>query len=81
MSHQRHVQLRPPVVSPQRKRVDGVAMPRALGLREYLASSGAMRLVIALTMLGIFLPVVTVRYAFSDDYPVLFIADGLGSNL
>jgi hypothetical protein len=55
-------------------------MPRALSLREYLSSSGALLLVIAVTVFGIFLPALIVPYAFSDDYPILSIADGLGSS-
>jgi hypothetical protein len=39
-----------------------------------------MVLVITLAIFAMFLPVVIVRYAFTDDYPILFIADGLGSS-
>jgi hypothetical protein len=60
---------------------DDVPAPRALSLRAYVASSGAIQLVITLTVFAMFLPAVIARYAFSDDYPMLFIADRLGSNL
>jgi hypothetical protein len=65
-------------VSPARDPSHRAAMIRALSLREYLAGSTAIPVVIALTVLGMFLPVLIVPYAFSDDYPVLSIADGLG---
>jgi hypothetical protein len=44
------------------------------GFRAYIATVGATPLVIALTVFGIFLPVVIVPYAFSDDYPTLWMA-------
>jgi hypothetical protein len=53
---------------------------RKLSLREYLSSSSAILLVIAATIFGIFLPALIVPYAFTDDYPILSIADGLGPN-
>jgi Glucosyl transferase GtrII len=53
---------------------------RTLSLREYVLSSSAILLVIAATIFGIFLPALIVPYAFTDDYPVLSIADGLGPN-
>lgn len=56
------------------------SFPGALSLRSYLSGSGAILLVIAATIFGIFLPVLIVPYAFSDDYPVLSMADGLGSS-
>lgn len=52
----------------------------ALSLRAYLSRSGAAPFAIALTVFGIFLPVLIVPYAFSDDYPILSLADGLGSS-
>jgi hypothetical protein len=39
-----------------------------------------MLVAIAVVLLGVFLPVVLVPYAFSDDYPVLAMATGLGSS-
>jgi hypothetical protein len=49
-------------------------------LRAYLSGSRAILLVIAVTVFGIYLPTVIVSYAFSDDYPILSIANGLGSS-
>jgi hypothetical protein len=57
----------------------GVAA-RGVSLRSHLSSSGAVLIAIALAIVGIYLPVVIVPYAFSDDYPILAIADGLGPN-
>jgi hypothetical protein len=51
-----------------------------MGLRAYVAGSGATLLVIALAILAVFAPALTARYAFSDDYPLLYMADHLGSN-
>ena len=50
----------------------------ALGLRAYLVASRTTVLIIAVTILGIFLPTLTITYAFTDDYPVLAITNGLG---
>src|SRR5919197_1782257 len=80
-NHKQQLQLRDaPVVPIAKDLPDGVALPRAPTLRASLAASRATSLVIALTIFGVFLPVVIVRYAFSDDYPLLFIADRLGSS-
>ena len=38
-------------------------------------------LVVALAMFGVFLPVVIVPYAFSDDYPLLWMANGGGPSV
>ena len=43
-------------------------------LRAYLSAVGAMPVVIAVAVIAMFLPVLTVRYAFSDDYPLLWMA-------
>jgi hypothetical protein len=56
------------------------SFPSTVSMREYLSGSGAILLVIALTIFGIFLPALIIPYAFSDDYPILFIADRLGSS-
>jgi hypothetical protein len=53
-------------------------VPTALSLRAYLSSSGAMLVGIAVAVFGIFLPTLIVPYAFSDDYPYLQMAVGLG---
>lgn len=52
-------------------------VPRASSLRAYLSDSGAMLLAIGMAIFGIFLPALIVPYAFSDDYSVLSIANGL----
>src|ERR671932_1542202 len=57
-----------------------VVTSRALSVSAYFSGSGPVLPVIALTIFGVFLPALTVPYAFSDDYPVLSIADGLGSS-
>jgi hypothetical protein len=46
----------------------------------YAASAKASSAVIALALLSTFLPVVRGRYAFSDDYPLLFIFSRGGSS-
>jgi hypothetical protein len=53
---------------------------RTLTLSAHLASSRAALASVALVLLGIFLPALVVPYAFSDDYPILSVADGLGSS-
>src|SRR5262249_48616168 len=66
--------LAPPPVAP---------LPRGIGepaRRDYVSSSGLLAVVISLAILAVFLPTLLVSYAFSDDYPILYIADGLGSN-
>ncbi len=57
-----------------------IVTSRALSVPAYFSGSGAILLVIALTIFGVFVPALIVPYAFSDDYPVLSIADGLGSS-
>jgi hypothetical protein len=49
-------------------------MPRALSLRTYLSTAGASPVLIVLTVLTMFLPVVIVPYAYADDYPILRMA-------
>jgi hypothetical protein len=73
--------LRRPAAAPG-PQPDREAGPRAapLGIRVYVAGSGATLLVITLAILAIFSPALTARYAFSDDYPILFMADHLGSS-
>lgn len=51
-----------------------LATPPALSLRAYLATSGATPIVIAVVILGMFLPAVLVTYAFADDYSFLWMA-------
>jgi hypothetical protein len=50
----------------------------ALSPRASLARSRGALLLIPLAIFGIFIPVLIVPYAFSDDYAVLAIAEGLG---
>jgi hypothetical protein len=57
-----------------------VRVPHGLSLRAYLSGSGATVLVIAVTIFGVYLSTVIVPYAFSDDYPILSMAVGLGSS-
>jgi hypothetical protein len=54
--------------------------PPALSLRAYLSGSGPIVVVIALAVFAMFASTVIVPYAFSDDYPILSMADGLGSS-
>jgi hypothetical protein len=68
-----------PLVSPA-KLSAAVGTARVVTLREYFSSSGAILVGIAITVFGIFLPVVIVPYAFSDDYPILAMAVGFGPN-
>jgi hypothetical protein len=49
-------------------------MPHDLGVRAYLTRSRQAPLAIVLSIFGIFLPAVIVSYAFSDDYPILWMA-------
>jgi hypothetical protein len=65
--------------APTAAEVESTAPP-ALSLRAHLSSSGATLVVVALAVFGMFLPTVVVSYAFSDDYPILAMADGLGSS-
>lgn len=58
--------------------MDGVPIGRPLSLRSYLASSRVLPLTIALTLFGVFLPSVTVPYAFADDYSILWMTTGGG---
>ena len=51
-----------------------LATPPALSLRAYLVTSGATPIVIAVVIVGMFLPVVLSTYAFIDDYPLLWTA-------
>jgi hypothetical protein len=51
---------------------------QALSIRAYLERCHAVLFVVALTVFAVFLPVLVVPYAFSDDYPVLAITNGLG---
>jgi hypothetical protein len=48
---------------------------------SYFARVRATPLAIALTVFGIFLPVVIVPYGFSDDYPLLWMANGGGPSV
>ena len=48
--------------------------PRFGALRAYAAQARAAPALIAFTVLGVFLPVVIVPYAFSDDYSILWMA-------
>jgi hypothetical protein len=50
------------------------------GVRAYLSDAGAIPVAIGIAIFAIFLPVIIVPYAFTDDYPILFIADHLGSS-
>lgn len=53
---------------------------KAPDVRAYVSSSRTLLVGIAVSILAVFLPVVIVPYAFSDDYPILSMADGLGSS-
>ena len=68
------VQLRNPQVVSPAEPVAAVAISRELSLRAYLSIAGATPVVTALAVFGLFLPVVTVPYAFSDDYSILWMA-------
>jgi hypothetical protein len=52
----------------------------SLGLRAYPASSRTSLAFVILALGAVFLPVLIVPYAFSDDYVILSMADGLGSS-
>jgi hypothetical protein len=54
--------------------------PGSLSLNAYASGSGAILLAIGVAVFGMFLPTVIVPYAFSDDYPILSMAAGLGSS-
>ena len=54
--------------------------PRPIGLHGYLTRAGAIPIGIAVTVFGMFLSALIVPYAFSDDYPILLIADRLGTS-
>jgi hypothetical protein len=47
----------------------------------YVARVGASPLAVVLTLFGVFLPILVVPYAFSDDYPLLWMADGGGPSV
>jgi hypothetical protein len=47
-------------------------------LRAYLSESRTVVVAISVTIVGMFLPTLVVVYAFTDDYPVLAITNGLG---
>jgi hypothetical protein len=71
-----------PVASPPAHQgADGAASSHALNVSGYLAQVRATPLAIALTVFGMFLPVVIVPYAFSDDYPLLWMANGGGPSI
>jgi hypothetical protein len=53
---------------------------QSLSLRAYVSSSRAILLVMSLVIFAMFSQTVIVPYAFSDDYPLLAIATGLGPN-
>jgi hypothetical protein len=73
------VQLQdPPEALPVGHATASVVAPPALSLRAYLSGSTANTFVIALAIVAMFIPVVIVTYAFTDDYPVLAITNGLG---
>jgi hypothetical protein len=55
--------------------------PAAVTLRAYLSSTRSTVLVIAVAVFAMFLPVLIVPYAFSDDYSILALADGFGPDL
>jgi hypothetical protein len=50
------------------------SMPPAMSLWEYVSECRLQLVGIALTFVGVFIPVVIVPYAFSDDYTVLWMA-------
>src|SRR5436190_7411032 len=69
--------VRPPSRPGLPSRLDTSAaapMPHDLGIRSYLAQSRQAPLAIVLAIFGLFLPAVIVPYAFSDDYPILWMA-------
>jgi hypothetical protein len=51
-----------------------VRSARPGAVRTYFAQARAMPAIIALALAGVFLPVVIVPYAFSDDYSILWMA-------
>lgn len=55
---------------------DAVFAPPATqsALRDYIARARGAPLAISLTLFGVFLPVLIVPYAFSDDYSILWMA-------
>src|ERR1051325_8258561 len=59
----------------------GVARGHVSALGAYIARAGVSPLAVALTLFGVFLPVLVVPYAFSDDYPLLWMADGGGPSV
>ena len=76
-----HTELVPVRPLAQKQAQNGhIGTPQPLSLRGYLANAGAIPVVIALAIFAIFVPALTAPYAFSDDYPVLYIANGLGSS-
>jgi hypothetical protein len=70
--------LTPLTTSPDRQANVVSEKPPELSLHEYLFGSRPAALIIAVTTFGMFLPVLVVTYAFTDDYPVLAITNGLG---
>ena len=73
------LQEAPPASPTGYPKADVDPTPHTVSLRPYLSDSGATLLGIGLVIFGIFLPTLIVPYAFSDDYPVLSIANGLNN--
>src|SRR6266545_4580341 len=74
-NQQQSVELRgPSVVAPAAQPPAAAVTSPSLSLRAYLARSRTMPLMIAGAIFAIFLPAVIVPYAFSDDYPILWMA-------
>jgi hypothetical protein len=69
------VELRDAPVAPEPGPV-AATHTAAQGIAAYISRMKATPLAIVLTMLFVFLPVLVIPYAFSDDYPFLWIADG-----
>jgi hypothetical protein len=71
--------LRGDAVAPSLERPVAIAPARrAVNPREYVSTSGGILIGIAVAIVAMFVPVVIVSYGFSDDYPILALADGLG---
>lgn len=65
-----------------RSQSGGVGAPTTWAVvRARLSSADAIRAAVAGSVLAVFLPVVTHVYAFTDDYPILFIAQHKGSTI
>ncbi len=74
-NQQQSVELRgPSVVAPAAQPPAAAVTSPSLSLPAYLARSRTMPLMIAGAIFAIFLPAVIVPYAFSDDYPILWMA-------